>query len=151
MGRRCPLSNKSLPALSKAYGFEASAANKSEMRGGFLVPALKEFERVGPTSAETGAYPRLSVICGDFAGVLRATNQTRAFAGCAAVWPVEVTRERLVTWLPTWGLATEEEASGLVKAMPKAFISSLIEAEKTQTLAGVAYLCAERLGKPFQW
>ena len=75
----------------------------------------------------------------------------RAFAGCASVWPVEVTRERLAVWLPRWGLATEEEAAAVVAKFSKAFLADLVEAEKTQTLAGVAYLCAKRLGKPFAW
>ena len=138
-------------ALSVAYGFDGSAIHKSEERGGFLAAALREFERVGPCAEETGAYPRLSAIFGDLGHLLTAAKMDRPFAACAQRWPVEVTRERLVTWLPVWGLATEEEAAEVVAAFPKSFIAQLVEAQKTQTLLGVAYLVANRLERPLAW
>jgi len=134
-----------------AYGFEASAATKSDERGGFLPSAFRVFERVGPCMSETGEYPRLSEIFGDLPSLLKASIMQRAFAGCAARWPVDVTCEALTRWLPVWGLASEEEAAEVVSSFDDAFLAALVAAERTQTLLGVAFLCAQRLDKPLRW
>lgn len=141
--------------LSRKYGFHPSTFGQSAHRDGtgqktalFLLAA----EEQGPEVREGRCLSVADVEPDGTLGFLRRLFGAEHLELRAKIWPADVTRETVASWLVRWGMAADAAAAAeLVSSFGDDFIGELAATCRHSSVEGVRLLCARRLGAPVVW